>query len=153
MSHSAPPPPPPSRSLTHFISCLPLFSPSHSTLASFFALHQSFATGCVPSAFDIFRLKRTCENSVFIVPLWLIIQTPALVVRSGRLPGGIARHKAGPTRCEESGIWDPSFRFCSAPVRKWQYDTRTGRSYCQSSSYPLTSVPELSLEATTATWV
>ena len=83
----------------------PLFL--NSTLASFLARHQSFAAGSVPSASDIFRVRRTCENSVFIVPLWLIIQRAAIWRHR-------PAHEAGLTLCEESGIRSPSLRFRSA---------------------------------------
>lgn len=79
---------------------LDLFSPTSfffpflSVLASLFSIHQTLAASSVPSAFDIFKMWRTCENSVFIVPLWLIIQTPAF--RSERL--AIWRHL--PTQSE-----------------------------------------------------
>lgn len=73
--------------------------------------------------FFFFWMWRICENSAFIVPLWLIIQTLALSVRSGRLSGGIFQHKARLTLCEDSGILESaSFRFSSAPVRKWQLE-------------------------------
>lgn len=56
--------------------CLACFPPS--TVHSCFSPHQSFTAGGVPSAFDIFRIRKACGNSLFIVPLWLIIQTAAL---------------------------------------------------------------------------
>lgn len=58
------------------LCCLACFPPS--TVHSCFSPHQSFAAGGVPSAFDIFRIRKACGNSLFIVPLWLIIQTAAL---------------------------------------------------------------------------
>lgn len=124
---------------TYFLSFI---FPSFSFFASFFALHQSFAAGSVPSAFDIFRMRRTCENSAFIVPLWLIIQTLAFPFGAvGYLEASLGSKWAS-TLCEESGIWIPSFRFRSTPVPEVTAGagSRMRRSYCQSSSYPLTSL-------------
>lgn len=69
-----------------------------------------------------FWMWRTCENSALIVPLWFIIQTPAL--RSER--SAIWRHL--PTQSKTDTLWrlwnleSASFRFSSAPVRKWQLE-------------------------------
>lgn len=64
------------KGLFFLLCCLACFPPS--TVHSCFSPRQSFAAGGVPSAFDIFRIRKACGNSLFIVPLWLIIQTAAL---------------------------------------------------------------------------
>lgn len=67
--------------LTFLICCF--VSPLLSSFSPPSLLHTEVSpqAAVLPSAFDIFRMRRTCENSVFIVPLIrLIIQTLALTL-------------------------------------------------------------------------